>query len=534
MAKRAVVTGCAGFIGSHLIEALLADGHTVLGVDCFNDNYARADKRENLSNAASYERFRLLTADLVNVDAEALLDGADVVYHLAGEPGVRASWGPRFDRYTHHNVHATQRLLEAARDTGVRFVYASSSSVYGDALSSPRTRTTRRSRSRPTASPSSPPSTCACCTAPSTASTPSRCATSASTARASAPTWPSAASARRSRPNAPIEVFGDGRQTRDFTYVADVVAATRAAGETRTAPGRVFNIGGGNRTSLRCALEVLAGIAGPAARRPLRRARVGRRAGHRRGYGAGPRRARLRPRRDAGGRPRRGAGLGARAHRARAAGEKLDGFLTFSAPWLESGLRYPGCAQKIRSQSEPPRPPRRLDRRARRTDQPARAGLRPGGRPRRQPRQALARRRAGLPARRRRRCRRGRGRVARRRARGLRAERRAAGRGGRRRRGHAELHELRRVRGRRGRRAPAARPRSARRPRRCAASRCSSKPCTFAFSPATPDGAARAAARGGRAGDPRRRAGSPPRPPRCVADGSRARRGAATAPPPCA
>ena len=147
----AVVTGCAGFIGSHLTESLLEDGHTVLGVDCFNDNYPRADKYANLARAGEHERFRLLTADLVAVDADALLEGADVVFHLAGEPGVRASWGPRFDRYTHHNVQATQRLLEAARETGVKFVYASSSSVYGDALTLPTPRTRRRARSRPTA-----------------------------------------------------------------------------------------------------------------------------------------------------------------------------------------------------------------------------------------------------------------------------------------------------------------------------------------------------------------------------------------------
>jgi nucleoside-diphosphate-sugar epimerase len=109
----AVVTRCAGFIGSHLTEALLED--------------------------------------------------ADVVYHLAGEPGVRASWGPRFDRYTHHNVQATQRLLEAATEHAhLRFVYSSSSSIYGDALTLPPTRMRRRDRSPRTASRSSLPSTCAC------------------------------------------------------------------------------------------------------------------------------------------------------------------------------------------------------------------------------------------------------------------------------------------------------------------------------------------------------------------------------------
>ncbi len=262
---RAVVTGCAGFIGSHLIDALLQDGHEVLGVDCFNDNYARADKRENLSSAAAYETFRLLTADLVNVDAEALLDGADVVYHLAGEPGVRASWGPRFDRYTHHNVQATQRLLEAARDTHIRFVYASSSSVYGDALKLP-------THEDETPRPLSPYGVTKLAAEQLCKLYHAEQGVDAVALRFFSVYGP------RQRPdmafrrfceaitaNQPIEVFGDGRQTRDFTYVADVVAATRAAGEANTPPGRVFNIGGGNRTSLRCALETLAALAG----RPL-------------------------------------------------------------------------------------------------------------------------------------------------------------------------------------------------------------------------------------------------------------------------
>ena len=123
---RALVTGAAGFIGSHLTDALLQDGHEVLGVDCFNDNYARADKHANLAQAREHDAFELVTGDLVELDAHALLERCDVVYHLAGEPGVRSSWGPRFDRYTHHNVAATQRLLEAMVDfPGTRFVYAS-------------------------------------------------------------------------------------------------------------------------------------------------------------------------------------------------------------------------------------------------------------------------------------------------------------------------------------------------------------------------------------------------------------------------
>jgi UDP-glucuronate 4-epimerase len=261
----AVVTGCAGFIGSHLTESLLADGHSVLGVDCFNDNYARADKYANLRRAGEHERFRLLTADLVSVDADTLLAGADVVFHLAGEPGVRASWGSRFDRYTHHNVQATQRLLEAARDTGVKFVYASSSSVYGDALTLP-------TREDETPRPLSPYGVTKLAAEHLCVLYGEEHDVDTVALRYFSVYGP------RQRPDMafrrfceaihagqPIEVFGDGRQTRDFTYVDDIVAATRAAAEADTAPGRVFNVGGGNRTSLRCALEVLAGIAG----RPL-------------------------------------------------------------------------------------------------------------------------------------------------------------------------------------------------------------------------------------------------------------------------
>jgi UDP-glucose 4-epimerase len=260
-----VVTGCAGFIGSHLTESLLEDGHSVLGVDCFNDNYPRGDKFANLARAGEHERFRLLTADLVDVDADALLDGADVVFHLAGEPGVRASWGPRFDRYTHHNDTATQRLLEAARGTAVKFVYASSSSVYGDALTLP-------TREDATPRPLSPYGVTKLAAEHLCVLYGTEHDVDTVALRYFSVYGP------RQRPDMAfrrfcqavvcghaIEVFGDGRQTRDFTYVGDIVAATRAAASAQVARGRVFNIGGGNRTSLRCALEVLAGVAG----RPL-------------------------------------------------------------------------------------------------------------------------------------------------------------------------------------------------------------------------------------------------------------------------
>jgi UDP-glucuronate 4-epimerase len=133
-----LVTGCAGFIGSHTVEALLAAGHRVRGVDAFTDNYDPALKRENLQGVIGHPAFELVDDDLVTADPDELLDGVDHILHLAGQPGVRDSWADGFDLYVQRNVTATQRLLEAARRVGTtRFAAASSSSVYGDAETYP-------------------------------------------------------------------------------------------------------------------------------------------------------------------------------------------------------------------------------------------------------------------------------------------------------------------------------------------------------------------------------------------------------------
>ncbi len=259
----ALVTGCAGFIGSHLTEPLLAAGHTVLGVDCFNDNYARADKHANLVRALDFDGFRLVATDLVSADLDALLEPADVVFHLAGEPGVRASWGQRFDRYTHHNVGATQRLLEAARaHPGLRVVYASSSSVYGDAVSRPtREDTPPRPLSPYGVTKLAAEHLCLLYAAEHGVDTVALRYFSVYGSR-QPPDMAFRRFCERALAGAPIELNGDGRQTRDFTYVADIVNATRAAA---TRGSGVYNVGGGSSVSLNRALEVLASVAG----RPL-------------------------------------------------------------------------------------------------------------------------------------------------------------------------------------------------------------------------------------------------------------------------
>jgi len=263
---RALVTGCAGFIGSQVAEALLAAGHEVVGVDCFTDNYPREHKQANLVRARDHDRFTFVDADLVTTRIEALLDGCDAVFHLAAEPGVRSSWGQRFDRYLRNNVRATQRLLEASAAVPERrIVYASSSSVYGEseALPTPEDATPQ---------PLSPYGVTKLAAEQLCRLYHAEQGVDAVALRFFSVYGP------RQRPDmavrrfceaaaagAPIEIYGDGRQTRDFTFVGDVVAAVLAAGERAGNGGAVYNIGGGSRVSLAAALELLAAIAG----RPL-------------------------------------------------------------------------------------------------------------------------------------------------------------------------------------------------------------------------------------------------------------------------
>src|SRR5260370_863477 len=135
---KVVVTGAAGFIGSHLSERLLADGHEVVGIDCLPDYYRRARKEPNLEAARSRRNFSFEELDLVDADLTAALEGPDGVSRLAGQPGVRPSWGHQFDRCTRDNIIATQRLLEQLKGSHLkRLVFAGSSSVYGDAEAFP-------------------------------------------------------------------------------------------------------------------------------------------------------------------------------------------------------------------------------------------------------------------------------------------------------------------------------------------------------------------------------------------------------------
>lgn len=130
---RALVTGCAGFIGSHLVDRLLDMGYEVIGIDCFTDYYSRWIKERNLENVLKNERFKFIERDILELDLEKIIDGVDYVFHEAAQAGVRKSWGDDFKIYVDNNILATQKLLEACKDKNIKkFVFASSSSVYGD------------------------------------------------------------------------------------------------------------------------------------------------------------------------------------------------------------------------------------------------------------------------------------------------------------------------------------------------------------------------------------------------------------------
>jgi nucleoside-diphosphate-sugar epimerase len=264
---RALVTGAAGFIGSHLCEALLERGAEVTGLDCFTDYYPRAIKESNLSALTGRRGFHLIQGSLQGADMGALLEGKTHVYHLAAQAGVRTSWGRDFESYTSHNVNGTQRLLEAAKGRDLhRFVYASSSSVYGDLVSIPM----REASILQPVSPYGVTKLAAehlCHLYFANYGLPAVCLRYFTVyGPRQRPDMGFHRFLRAALTGQAIEIYGDGEQTRDFTYVGDAVAATIAAGD-QGQPGSVYNIGGGSRVSINQVLALVEKVTG----RPIQR-----------------------------------------------------------------------------------------------------------------------------------------------------------------------------------------------------------------------------------------------------------------------
>ncbi len=262
MAARALVTGVAGFIGSSLAQTLLERDWEVVGIDCLTDYYDVQLKQANLENLLSHPGFEMHRIDLLDADLATLTAGVQVIFHQAAQAGVRASWGREFEIYTRLNVDATQRLLEHAREHPVeRFVYASSSSVYGQAASLPMRETD------PTR-PYSPYGVTKLAAEHLARLYHANFGVPTVSLRYFTVYGP------RQRPDMafnrftaalldgrPLGVYGDGEQTRDFTFVADAVEANLRAAEVGV-PGAVYNIGGGSRVTLRHCLDTLMEIVG--------------------------------------------------------------------------------------------------------------------------------------------------------------------------------------------------------------------------------------------------------------------------------
>jgi nucleoside-diphosphate-sugar epimerase len=264
-----IVTGAAGFIGSHLVEALLKRGERVIGIDHLNDYYDPALKRKNLAAFVEHSSFQLIEADLQSVDWNTLLNGIDVVYHQAAQAGVRASWGSGFRAYTERNINATQILLEAAKDAKhlQRLVFASTSSVYGNAETLPTYETI-------CPQPVSPYGITKLAAERLCWLYHQNFGVPVTALRYFTVYGP------RQRPDMAfhkffkavladesIPIYGDGQQTRDFTFISDAIAANLAAATVPDAVGEVFNIGGGSRVVLAEVIDTMEQVVN----RPIRR-----------------------------------------------------------------------------------------------------------------------------------------------------------------------------------------------------------------------------------------------------------------------
>lgn len=259
---RALVTGAAGFVGSHLAERLVSEGHDVRAVDALTDYYDPGLKRENWG-AVGRAGCELVPADLRTAELGPLLEGIDVVFHQSGQPGVRSSWDSGFGSYVEQNVLVTQRLLEAVRGGSVaRFVYASSSSIYGNAPAYP---VSEGDLPRPQS-----PYGVTKLAAEHLCGVYGRAfAVPTVSLRYFTVYGP------RQRPDMAMHrlieaalsgrsfpMYGDGGQVRDFTFVGDVVRANLLAATAPLGPGEVINVAGGSSTSLLEVVETIQELAG--------------------------------------------------------------------------------------------------------------------------------------------------------------------------------------------------------------------------------------------------------------------------------
>jgi len=263
MTGKCLVTGCAGFIGSHLCELLLRNNCEVTGIDCFTDYYSPARKEQNLKNFISNKRFKLFRREMSTDKLTDAVQDTDYVFHLAAQPGVRSGWGDDFEVYVRRNIIATHNLLETIKEDNTRVkkvILASSSSIYGD------NPVPMREEQLP--KPVSPYGITKVACENLGHLYFKQFGLPVVTLRYFTVYGPG------QRPDMafykfidkllkgkPIVVYGDGSQKRDFTYIDDVVESTLKAAE-KGIPGDIYNIGGATEITIRDAVSLLEGIAG--------------------------------------------------------------------------------------------------------------------------------------------------------------------------------------------------------------------------------------------------------------------------------
>lgn len=267
--NKIIVTGAAGFIGSHLVNILLQQGEEVIGIDEFNDYYDPLLKRKNVATFENSPNFTLVAGDIQSLDLPKLFQDVEIVYHQAAQAGVRNSWGQGFRAYTERNINTTQVLLEAAKDAPnlKRLVFASTSSVYGDAETLP-------THEEIAPKPVSPYGITKLAAERLCGLYHKNFGVPFVSLRYFTVYGP------RQRPDMAfhkffkavlqdeaIPIYGDGQQTRDFTFVSDAVAANLAAATVPEAVGEIFNIGGGSRVVLTQVLDTMEEIVG----KPIKR-----------------------------------------------------------------------------------------------------------------------------------------------------------------------------------------------------------------------------------------------------------------------